>query len=181
MVDMEQESQFKLANLQPPRGAKRTKKRLGRGNASGWGRTAGRGEKGQFARSGGTVRPGFEGGQMPIYRRLPKFGFVSRQQILGTNRFTVVNLSVLDKFSDGSLVDADALAGIGCGAKAKNRAGIKVLASGKLTKKLNLKVNAISAAAKARIEELGGNVELLTRESAVTKPAEDNKTKAKKR
>ncbi len=153
---------MELHRLSPGKGARKGRKRVGRGNASGWGRTAGRGEKGQKARSGGTVRPGFEGGQMPLYRRIPKVGFVSQDKVCGTNRYNVVNLTILNKFEDGAVVDPESLRRMGYGTKSKNRAGIKILGTGELTKKLTVKAQAVSEAAKAKIEALGGAVEILS-------------------
>ncbi|MCB0339686.1 MAG: 50S ribosomal protein L15 [Bdellovibrionales bacterium] len=151
-----------LSKLAPVKGARKKRKRIGRGNASGWGRTAGKGEKGQKARAGASIPAGFEGGQMPLYRRLPKRGFTSREQVLGTNRYLLVTFSDLNRFDDGATVDPEALAAIGRTLSPKNQAGYKVLTNGELKKKVNLKVHAISAAAKAKIEALGGTVELLS-------------------
>ena len=152
---------MELSKLAPPCGSKKKRTRVGLGEGSGHGKTSGRGGKGQTARTGGGVRPGFEGGQMPLYRRLPKFGFSSRQRVLGKNAFTVFNLGDLEKFSDGSVIDADSLKAAGFKASAHNRAGIKILAKGNLTRKLTVKVQAISAAARAKIEGLGGSVEIV--------------------
>lgn len=150
-----------LSVLGPAKGSRKDRHRLGRGNASGSGRTAGRGEKGQRARSGGRVRLGFEGGQMPLYRRIPKFGFVSRKQILGSTRYQVVNLEVLERFENGATVDREALDRIGFGVKSVHRAGLKVLGSGKLTKKLTVHAEAVSQAAQVAIEKVGGSVTLV--------------------
>ena len=152
---------MKLSTQKPDKGARKKGRRLGRGNASGRGKTAGRGEKGQRARKSGNVRPGFEGGQMPLYRRLPKIGFFSRKRILGKNKFNVINLSVLERFENGATVDSSSLAAIGFGDNSKNKAGIKVLGTGEISKKLTVKVNAISATAKQKIEKAGGTVEIL--------------------
>ena len=152
---------MELSRLAPPRGARKKRTRLGIGEGSGHGKTSGRGGKGQTARSGGGVRPGFEGGQMPLYRRVPKFGFTSRQKVLGMNCFAVVNLRDLEKFAEGSVVDAESLKAAGFKANVHTKAGIKVLGSGDLTKKLTVKVQAISAAARAKIESLGGTVEIV--------------------
>lgn len=150
-----------LETLAPARGSRKSSVRVGRGNASGAGRTAGRGEKGQKARAGGTVRPGFEGGQMPLYRRIPKFGFRSRKQILGTNQYQIVSLSVLERFDSGATVDPEALAAVGYKTNSRQKAGYKILGSGELTKKLSVKVHAITASARGKIEAAGGSVELL--------------------
>lgn len=152
---------MELSRLAPPRGAKKKRTRVGLGEGSGHGKTSGRGGKGQTARSGGGVRPGFEGGQMPLYRRIPKFGFSSRSKVLGKNSFIVVNLSDLEKFADGSVVDQSTLLQNGIKGGAHERAGYKVLGNGQLTKKLTVKVQAISASAKAKIEALGGTVEIV--------------------
>jgi len=154
---------MELSKLTPARGARKKARRLGRGESSGSGKTSGKGGKGQTARTGGHVRPGFEGGQMPLYRRLPKWGFVSRQQVFGLNRYNVVNLDVLERFDAGATVDAESLKQAGFCKTNSRRAGIKVLGTGKLTKKLSVKVDAISASARASIEACGGRVELLTK------------------
>ncbi len=152
---------MKLSELAPAKGARKNRKRVGRGNASGSGRTAGRGEKGQKARSGVSIRAGFEGGQMPIYRRLPKFGFSSRKQILGLNNFALVNLAFLERFENDTVIDQDVLKKVGIKIGQKQRGGIKVLGNGNLSKKLHLKVHAISASAKEKIESLGGSIEIV--------------------
>lgn len=153
---------MELSKLAPPKGARKVRKRLGKGEGSGLGKTAGRGGKGQTARAGGGVRPGFEGGQMPLYRRVPKYGFTSRQKVLGLNQYDVVNLSVLDKFDAGSEVTPDLLFKRGYGRRGKTRAGIKILGTGELTKKLTVKAHAFSKSAKEKIEALGGKAETLT-------------------
>jgi len=153
---------MKLHTLRPGIGSVKPRKRVGRGNASGSGRTSGRGEKGQKARSGGKVRPGFEGGQMPLYRRVPKSGFISKKKLSGFNVYNIVNLSSLESFEDGATVDHDALFEKGLGLKFKNMAGIKVLGEGDLTKKLVVKADAFSKSAKAKIESLGGQAIILS-------------------
>ncbi len=155
------ESSLELFNLGLCKGERKTAKRRGRGNASGSGKTAGRGHKGLLARSGGKVRAGFEGGQMPLYRRIPKVGFRSRKKRLGINQFAIVNLGQLEKFEDGATVDVESLAKIGIKTGARQRAGIKVLGFGSLTKKLTVKVNSISASAQNKIEAAGGTVEIV--------------------
>ena len=151
-----------LETLSPGAGARKVGKRKGRGNASGNGRTAGRGEKGQMARSGGGVRAGFEGGQMPLYRRLPKIGFRSRKMRLGLNQFCIINLSEIEsKFQDGQVVDKQSLAEIGCRQGYHQKAGIKILGTGDITKKLTFKVEAVTKSAKEKIEKAGGSVELV--------------------
>lgn len=152
---------MELDKLTPNKGSRSNRKRRGRGNASGLGRTSGKGEKGQKARSGGGTRPGFEGGQMPLYRRIPKSGFRSRKEMLGLNQYNIVNIESLEKFDDGTTVDLDALKSIGYGVQGRKRAGIKVLGRGTLSKKLTVKVHAVSAGARKAIEDAGGSIELL--------------------
>ena len=147
---------MKLHELSPVEGSKKKSKRIGRGHGSGWGKTAGKGHKGQKARSGGSIRPGFEGGQMPLQRRVPKRGF---NNIFAKN-VVAVNLSALNrKFNDGDTVDAEALKAAGV---VKNGFdAVKVLGNGKIDKKLNVKVNAYSASAKEKIEKAGGTAEVI--------------------
>ena len=134
--------------------ANKNKKRVGRGIAAGQGKTAGKGHKGQKARSG-APRPGFEGGQMPLYRRLPKRGFTNRN----TKLVAYVNVEKLNKFEDGAVVDIQTLVEAGA---VKNRFdAVKILGNGDLTKKLTVKANAFSEGAKAKIEAAGGNVEVI--------------------
>lgn len=151
-----------LSSLQPKRGSRKKKVRLGRGEGSGSGKTSGKGGKGQTARTGGKIRAGFEGGQMPLYRRLPKIGFLSRKGILGLNKFNVINLSDLERFPAGAVVDHEALRALGLCKHTALKAGVKVLGAGQLTKKLTLKVHAISTSAKSAVEKLGGSVEILS-------------------
>jgi large subunit ribosomal protein L15 len=146
---------MKLYELAPATGSTREAFRRGRGIGSGNGKTAGRGHKGQNARSGGGVRPGFEGGQMPLSRRIPKRGFVN---IFGKN-IANINLESLNSFDDGAVVDIDAL--LKSGLVRKKLDGVKVLGDGELTKKLTVKVNAFSAAAKQKIEAAGGKAEVI--------------------
>ncbi len=147
---------MKLHELAPAVPAKKAY-RKGRGAGSGNGKTAGRGHKGQWARSGGGVRPGFEGGQMPAYRRLPKRGFDNSKF---ATTYAIVNLAQLDEnFEDGATVDLVAL--IESGLINKPLDGLKVLGNGNLTKKLTVKAQKISEAAKAKIEAAGGNVEVI--------------------
>ena len=144
-----------LSNLQPAAGSKQSDNfRRGRGHGSGNGKTAGKGHKGQKARSG-APRPGFEGGQMPLYRRLPKRGFTNR------NSLTIVeiNLSALEGFEDGAVVTVDSL--IESGIVRNPKDGVKILGNGELTKKLTVKANAFSASAKEKIEALGGTCEVI--------------------
>ena len=147
---------MKLHELSPAEGSKKAVKRIGRGPASGQGKTAGKGQKGAKSRSGYSRRPGFEGGQMPLQRRLPKRGF---NNIFATE-YAIVNIADLnDRFEDGAVVDAESL--VACGLIKKTLDGIKVLGRGDVTKALTVKVNAISEAAKAKIEAAGGTVEVL--------------------
>ncbi len=145
---------MKLHELSPAFGSKKAAKRIGRGAGSGTGKTAGKGHKGQNARSGGGVRPGFEGGQMPLQRRVPKRGFVN---IFRTN-YATVNVSDLNKFEDGATVDAQALKEAGLIKKTLD--GVKVLGNGELEKKLNVTAAKFSAAAKEKIEKAGGKAEV---------------------
>lgn len=147
---------MKLHELTPAVGSKKEVKRVGRGPASGNGKTAGKGHKGQKARAGRGMRPGFEGGQMPLQRRLPKRGFNN----IFASKIVTVNVSDLEKrFADGDVVDAAALKAAGLIKKELD--GIKVLGNGELTKKLTVKVNAYSEAAKAKIEAAGGKAEVV--------------------
>lgn len=148
---------MKMHELRPADGAKTAAKRLGRGIGSGLGKTSGKGHKGQKARSGGGVRPGFEGGQMPLVRRIPKRGFNNRFRKV----YSIVNLSALeDKFENGAVVDAEALIVSGILSKIED-AGVKILGNGELTKSLIVKANKFSASAKEAIEKAGGSVEVL--------------------
>ncbi len=146
---------MELSNLRPAEGSVHSNNfRRGRGHGSGNGKTAGKGHKGQKARSG-APRTGFEGGQMPLYRRLPKRGFKNRN----TKEIVALNLSVLEVFDNGTTVDVDAL--IARGIVKNPRDGVKILGNGELTKKLDVKVNAFSASAKEKIEALGGTAEVV--------------------
>jgi large subunit ribosomal protein L15 len=144
-----------LHDLRPPEGAKKNKKRVGRGEGSGWGKTAGRGNKGQRSRSGGGVRPGFEGGQMPLQRRLPKRGFNN----IFKKQFSLVNLRDLARFETGSTIDPEVLAAAGMIDHATDK--VKLLGQGRIEKPLTLKVHSVSAKAKEAVEAVGGSVELL--------------------
>jgi large subunit ribosomal protein L15 len=152
---------MRLHDLKPRPGAKHRRKRLGQGESSGRGKTAGRGGKGQTARSGSSIRIGFEGGQMPLIRRIPKRGFNNVR--FGT-RYSAVNVGDLNAFDDGAQVDETAIRSIGL-ANGKSH-GVKILATGDLTRKLNVTVSAFSASAKAKIEAKGGTCELLTKKAA---------------
>ncbi len=147
---------MKLHELSPAAGSKKEVKRIGRGAGSGQGKTAGKGHKGQKARAGRGMRPGFEGGQMPPQRRVPKRGFVN---IFG-KEFSIVNVSALDQsFEDGAVVDIDAL--IEKGLVKKVLDGVKILGNGEISKKLTVQVNAYSEAAKQKIEAAGGKAEVI--------------------
>ena len=134
----------------------KTRKRVGRGNGSGLGKTAGTGEKGQKSRSGVSISPWFEGGQTPLYRRIPKRGFNNARF---RTEYAVVNLSDLNKFNDGDVITPATL--VEKGIVKKEMAGIKVLANGKLEKKVTVKANRFSSAAVTKIEELGGTTEVI--------------------
>jgi large subunit ribosomal protein L15 len=147
---------MRLHDLKPRPGAKHRRKRLGQGESSGHGKTSGRGGKGQTARSGSSIRIGFEGGQMPLIRRIPKRGFNNTRH--GT-RYLPVNLEALNRFEDGARVDESCLKSLGL---ANGRAhGIKILGDGELTRKLTVSAHAFSASAKAKIEAKGGTCELI--------------------
>lgn len=146
---------MRLGNLSPAEGAVTSAKRLGRGIGSGLGKTSGKGHKGQWARSGGGVRPGFEGGQMPLIRRIPKRGFNNHFR----KEFSIVNLSVLEGFEAGAVVDIAVLNEKGLIKLVKGAVGLKVLGNGTLTKALTVKANAFSASAKEAIEKAGGKIE----------------------
>ena len=145
---------MKLHELRAVPGATKAPKRKGRGTATGQGKTAGRGMNGQKSRSGGGVRPGFEGGQMPLYRRLPKRGFNNTRF---APDYIEINISDLEKFADGTTVDSAVLADSGILSVAKVNDGIKVLGNGELTKKLVVKAKKFSASAKEKIEKAGGS------------------------
>ena len=146
---------MRLGELSPAMGATTTKKRLGRGIGSGLGKTSGKGHKGQWARSGGGVRPGFEGGQMPLIRRIPKRGFNNHFKKV----YSIVNLSVLEGLEANSVVDMEMLNEKGLIKVVKGSIGLKVLGNGTLSKALTVKAAGFSAAAKEAIEKAGGTVE----------------------
>src|SRR3954447_6985360 len=147
---------MRLHDLKPRPGAKHRRKRLGQGESSGRGKTAGRGGKGQTARSGSSIRIGFEGGQMPLIRRIPKRGFNNKRH---ETRYVPVNLDSLNRFEDGARVDVAALRSVGL---ANGRSdGIKILGQGELSKKLTISAHAFSASAKAKIEAKGGTCEVI--------------------
>ena len=144
-----------LGNLKPAEGSKRKAFRRGRGHGSGNGKTAGKGHKGQNARSGGGVRPGFEGGQMPLYRRLPKRG----HKVRNTKDIVAINLRLLNVFEDGQTVDIAALQSKGL--VSNPRDGVKILSVGDIDKKLTVKVNQFSKSAVEKIEAAGGKAEVI--------------------
>jgi large subunit ribosomal protein L15 len=152
---------MRLHNLKPRPGSKHRRKRLGQGESSGHGKTAGRGGKGQTARSGSSIRIGFEGGQMPLIRRIPKRGF---NNTAFETRYIAVNVCDLNVFDDGATVDETALRSVGLANGPGD--GIKVLGTGELSKKLNVTASAFSASAKTKIEAKGGKVELVVRKAA---------------
>lgn len=143
-----------LGNLSPNKGANKNKKRVGRGYGSGNGKTAGRGHKGARARSGFKSKPGFEGGQMPLQRRLPKIGFTNKF----SKEFALVSLSQLNKFDDNAEINIETLVQAGV---IKKNLLVKVLANGEITKPVKIRVDAISAGARSKIESAGGSVELV--------------------
>ena len=146
---------MKLHELSPAPGSVRDVKRIGRGHGSGNGKTAGKGHKGQKARAGRGIRAGFEGGQMPLHRRIPKRGF---NNIFATP-YTTINVAILNRFEDGAVVNAEALLNAGIINKAPY--GVKVLGNGKLEKNLTVQVAAFSESAKAKIEAAGGKAEVI--------------------
>jgi large subunit ribosomal protein L15 len=148
---------MRLHDLKPRPGAKHRRKRLGQGESSGHGKTSGRGGKGQTARSGSSIRIGFEGGQMPLIRRIPKRGFNNARHAI---RYLPVNLEMLNCFEDGSKVDEAMLRGQGLANGGLPR--IKILGGGELTRKLTVQAHAFSASAKSKIEAKGGSCEIIT-------------------
>ncbi|MFQ8599713.1 MAG: 50S ribosomal protein L15 [Oscillospiraceae bacterium] len=146
---------MKLHELSPAPGSKKDAFRKGRGHGSGNGKTAGKGHKGQKARSGGGVRPGFEGGQMPLARRVPKRGFTN----IFATKYAIINVADLNKFEDGAVVDTKAIVEAGLVKKVLD--GVKVLGNGELSKKLTIQVAAFSESAKKKIEEAGGKAEVM--------------------
>lgn len=146
---------MKLHELKPAKGSRKAPKRIGRGTGSGLGRNAGKGEKGQKARSGGGVRLGFEGGQMPLFRRLPKRGFTN----IFAKDFATINVDRLNIFEDGTEITSELLLEKGIVKKAKN--GVKILGNGELQKKLTVKAEKFSKVAIEKIEALGGKIEVI--------------------
>ncbi|EAC8232107.1 TPA: 50S ribosomal protein L15 [Listeria monocytogenes] len=146
---------MKLHELKPSEGSRKERNRVGRGTGSGNGKTSGRGHKGQKARSGGGVRLGFEGGQLPLFRRIPKRGFTN----INRKEFAIVNLDVLNRFEDGTEVTPELL--VETGIIRNEKSGIKILSDGNIEKKLTVKANKFSAAAKEAIEAAGGKTEVI--------------------
>ena len=146
---------MKLHELKPSEGSRKVRNRVGRGIGSGNGKTAGKGHKGQNARSGGGVRPGFEGGQMPLFQRLPKRGFTN----INRKEYAIVNVDKLNGFAEGTEVTPELL--LETGVISKLNAGVKILGNGKLEKKLTVKANKFSASAKEAIEAAGGTAEVI--------------------
>ncbi len=146
---------MRINTLQPAEGSRTSVKRLGRGIGSGLGKTSGKGHKGQWARSGGGVRPGFEGGQMPLTRKVPKRGFNNYFRKV----YAIVNLSVLNEFESGAVVDFETLYSAGLIKEVKNAVGLKVLGNGELKVALTVKASKFTASAKEAIEKAGGTAE----------------------
>ena len=146
---------MRLDELKPTEGSRFETKRVGRGIGSGTGKTSGKGHKGQNARSGGGVRPGFEGGQMPLYRRLPKRGFTN----IFAKQYVTINVEVLERFENGTEITAEVLKEAGVISKVLD--GVKILGRGELTKKLDVKVANYTASAKEKIEKAGGKAEVI--------------------
>jgi large subunit ribosomal protein L15 len=145
---------MRLNDLAPAPGARKSRKRVGRGVGSGWGKTAGRGSKGQNSRSGGGVRPGYEGGQMPIHRRLPKRGFTN----IFKKTYAVINIRDLAKMESGSIVDEAVL--VRAGLVKGRRDGVKLLGQGEIDIPLTVKIDLVSQSARQKIESAGGTVEV---------------------
>jgi len=146
---------MKLNELSPAKGSRKAPNRLGRGVGSGTGKTAGRGTKGFNSRSGGGVRPGYEGGQMPLHRRLPKRGFTN----IFRKNIAVINIRDLKRFTEGSVVDTAAL--VGAGLVSGKTDGIKLLGHGEIDYALDIKINKVSKSAREKVEAAGGNVEVI--------------------
>lgn len=146
---------MKLHELSPAPGSRKARKRVGRGTGSGTGKTSTRGQKGQKSRSGGGVRPGFEGGQMPLARRIPKRGFTN----IFATEYAIVNVSDLERFQDGDVIDIDVLRAAGLVGKPKD--GLKVLGNGEISKKLTVKAKKFSGTAKEKITAAGGSAEVV--------------------
>ena len=156
---------MRLHNLKPRPGSKHRRKRLGQGESSGHGKTSGRGGKGQTARSGSSIRIGFEGGQMPLIRRIPKRGFNNKRH---ATIYIPINLESLNQFENGATVNVEVLIKAGL-ANGPGEATIKILGQGEITKKLTVTAHAFSATAKEKIEKLGGTCEVISKKVAVAK------------
>jgi len=146
---------MRLHDLRPAEGSTKSKKRVGRGTGSGLGTTAGRGANGQNSRSGGGVRPGFEGGQMPLFRRIPKRGFHNKFK----KQWTVINIEILNEFEDGTEITPEVL--LQTGVVSKLNYGLKILGDGELNKKLTVKANKFTQSAITKIEAAGGKAEVI--------------------
>jgi large subunit ribosomal protein L15 len=157
---MSTENEISLSSLCPAPGSRRRRKRLGKGDGSGLGKTCGKGQKGQNSRSGSKHYAGFEGGQMPLYRRLPKRGFTSRKKIAGKNVFSLVSLDQLSALEGVDVVTVDVLKASGLVRASAPR--VKILNNGSLSKKLTIEVHAASASAKSAIEAAGGELKILS-------------------
>jgi large subunit ribosomal protein L15 len=157
---------MRLHDLKPRPGAKHRRKRIGQGESSGHGKTSGRGGKGQSARSGSSIRIGFEGGQMPLIRRIPKRGFNNAQHRI---EYIPVNLEALNQFEDGAKVDEVALRSVGLANGPLRR--VKILGNGEITKKLTVTAHAFSASARTKIEAKGGKCEVIATKNAATAKA----------
>lgn len=157
-----------LHDLSPTKGSRKTRKRVGRGESSGQGKTCGKGHKGQKARSGVSIAPGFEGGQMPLYRRIPKLGFTSPGQITGSNQYKTLNVSDLERFEDGATVSIEEFEKLGF--VKRTGAGVKILGNGELKKKLTIQAHAASKSAKEKIEAAGGSLEIVAKKAAPEAP-----------
>lgn len=156
---------MELNTLQPAKGSRKKRKTVGRGESSGHGKTCCRGGKGQKGRKGVSIRAGFEGGQMPLYRRLPKLGFRSFNKFSGKTVFVAVNLADVETFAAGTAITPELLVQRGFGSSSDK---FKLLGTGTLTKKVTIKVHAVSPSAKQKIEAVGGAVELITKKAEKT-------------
>jgi large subunit ribosomal protein L15 len=155
---------LKLSELSRGNKKRKVSRRIGRGEGSGAGKTSGRGGKGQTARTGGKVAPHFEGGQMPLYRRIPKLGFTSRKGLSNKNVYHAVNVGELESFADGASISIEQASRIGIGRSvSKHGAGVKLLAGGTLSKRVSIEVNAASEAAISAVEKAGGSVTIVER------------------
>ena len=169
---------IKLHELKPAEGSRKDRNRVGRGIGSGNGKTSGRGHKGQKARSGGGVRPGFEGGQMPIYRRLPKRGFKN----IWAKKYAEVNIETLEKkFDNGATVNMETLKDAGVLKNIKSLDGVRILGNGELTKKLNIIANGFTKSAEEKIKAAGGTVELIGKDEKEESETDNKKVNVDKK